>query len=75
MQAKCSLTHEECRIAFDYGKDACKDSCPIEQYKDSSYYYGPGESKTGAQCRIDNTCRFYGLKRAQEIRNRNFMEG
>ena len=63
---KCSITQEECSIDFNYGRD----NCPIGRYKDSSFYYGPGESRTGAQGRIDPTCRYYG-----QHERKNYVEG
>lgn len=74
MKPLCSRTRQPCPVY----QDACDtrgDDCPAQLYKGSSYYYAPGESISGAQGKIDNTCRYYGIKRAWEIRNRNFMEG
>lgn len=69
MQMKCSITKEPCPAAMQSGE-----KCPIRKYKGSSYYYRPGENTTGARGKIDDTCRFYGIKRAQDLENKNFME-
>lgn len=72
MPYKCSLTREHCPVTcFEYGGDAC----PTGQYKDSSRYYDPGESEHSAQAIIDDTCRYYGIARAAELKDKKFMEG
>ena len=69
MREECSLTRETCYTDFEYEPHLCP------YYKSSSYYYAPGESETGAKAYLNNVCRFYGIKRAQKLRNKNFMEG
>lgn len=73
MASKCSLTHEYCG-ADNAGFDDGGDSCPIGKYKSSSRHYAPGEDERGATGIIDDTCRYYGLKRAAEIEHSDFME-
>lgn len=69
MNFKCSITKQKCQIGdFEYDHDLCP------YYKDSSYRYKPGESKTGASWRSDSCCRFYGVKRAEEIKNRDWLD-
>ena len=66
MASKCSITHEYCKAAdFIYRGDCC----PIRKYKSSSTKAG-----ADAPALIDDTCRYYGLKRAAEIEHSNFME-
>ena len=71
---KCSLTHEKCG-AMAAGFYDSGDSCPLREYKSSSRYYEPGEDEHGAQAIIDDTCRYYGIARAAELKNKKFMEG
>lgn len=72
---ECYLTNEPCNVSMNPDYYDQKDDCPIKEYKDSSYYYKPGESKSGAVWRADHVCRYYGITRAEKIRNRKFMEG
>ena len=71
---KCAITHEKCG-ADDAGFWDNGDSCPIQKYKHSSYYYDPGESKSGSKVLMDDTCRFYGIARAEKLKNKKFLEG
>lgn len=71
--AKCALTCDRCG-AIEGGFWDSGDSCPIGAYKDSSRYYDPGESKSGAIWRIDGLCRYYGIARAERLNAKRFVE-
>lgn len=71
---KCAITKEPCPAFFDDFCNFVYDDCPIyEQYRDSSYRYKPGESKSGAEWRLDDNCRHRGIKRSKEIADRDFI--
>ena len=56
---ECFLTHKKCR-AQDAGFWDDGDSCPIGKYKNSN-------RQEGQQICIDDTCRYYGNKRAAAL--------
>jgi hypothetical protein len=75
MNRKCSITGEPCNIDFYTMPEDNRSNCPIGRYKDSSYRYAPGESKSGAVWRSDDECRYHGIARARRLREKEFIIG
>lgn len=82
MPSKCTITGNYCPFQGDFWDTAlagtvANDNCPIQKYKSSSYYYPEGYKDTKGRpvkFRLDDVCRYYGIARAKQIENENFME-
>jgi len=78
MNFKCSITRQKCQIDdFEFDNVLC----PF--YKSGNYRYKPTEGNfhydpsKGEQRTVfcfDDTCRFYGIKRSEEIKGRDWLD-
>lgn len=77
---KCSITHEKCPCYCNYegyGTFPEPGLCPVNAYKSSTIIYKAdnphyskcaGHENTRISMTVSETCRYYGIARAKELR-------